>query len=95
MTPAGAYRRLVRNQVERVHLDEAANRVVATSVVPYPPGIPMMMPGENLGSADGPHIGYLRSLRDWDRSFPGFGHETHGVEIRGAEQYLHCLKEPA
>jgi arginine/lysine/ornithine decarboxylase len=95
MTPAGAYRRLVRNQVERVHLDEAANRVVATSVVPYPPGIPMLMPGENLGSADGAHIGYLRSLRDWDRRFPGFGHETHGVEIRGGEQYLHCLKQLA
>ena len=50
MVPADAYRRLVRNEVERVRLDEAANRVVATSVVPYPPGIPMMMPGENTGA---------------------------------------------
>src|SRR6476646_2876941 len=39
MLPADAYRRLVRNQVERVPLDHAANRVVATSVVPYPPGV--------------------------------------------------------
>ncbi len=49
MTPADAYRRLVRNEVERVRLDEIAQRVVATSVVPYPPGIPMMMPGESAG----------------------------------------------
>jgi hypothetical protein len=50
MPPTDAYRRLVRNQVERVPLDEAANRIVATSVVPYPPDIPMMMPGGEYGS---------------------------------------------
>jgi len=95
MTPADAYRRLVRNEVERVPLDELAQRVIATSVVPYPPGIPMMMPGENAGPGDGPHIGYLKALRDWDRRFPGFGHETHGVEIRGGEHFLYCLKQRA
>ena len=92
MAPADAYRRLVRNEVERMPLDQAAERVVATSVVPYPPGIPMMMPGENLGPADGPWIGYLRALRDWDARFPGFGHETHGVEVRAGEHYLQCVK---
>ncbi len=94
MTPADAYRRLVRSEVERVPLDDVAHRVLATSVVPYPPGIPMMMPGENAGPADGPHIGYLKALRDWDRRFPGFGHETHGVEVDGGEQFLQCLKRP-
>ena len=93
MVPADAYRRLVRNEVERVRLDDAAERVVATSVVPYPPGIPMMMPGENTGPADGPYIGYLKALRDWDRRFAGFGHETHGVEVKAGEHYLHCLKQ--
>ena len=93
MVPADAYRRLVRNQVERIRLDEAAQRVVATSIVPYPPGIPMMMPGENTGPADGPYIGYLKALRDWDRRFAGFGHETHGVEVKAGEHYLHCLKQ--
>jgi arginine decarboxylase len=89
MLPADAYRRLVRNQVERVPLDDAANRVVATSVVPYPPGIPMMMPGENTGPADGPYLGYLKALRDWDGRFAGFGHETHGVEVkRGSSIFI-------
>ena len=93
MLPADAYRCLVRNQVERVKLDEVANRVVATSVVPYPPGIPMMMPGESAGASDGPYIGYLKALRDWDRRFPGFAHETHGVEVKGGEQYLYCVSQ--
>ena len=92
MVPADAYRCLVRNEVERVPLDEAANRIVATSVVPYPPGIPMLMPGEDLGAADGPCMGYLKALRDWDRHFAGFGHETHGVEVRDGEQFLYCVK---
>ena len=95
LTPADAYRLLVRNEVERVKLDEIAQRVVATSVVPYPPGIPMMMPGESAGPADGPYIGYLRALQDWDRRFPGFGHETHGVEVDGGEHYLRCLTQQA
>ena len=93
MVPADAYRCLVRNEVERVRLDEAANRIVATSVVPYPPGIPMLMPGEDIGAADGPCMGYLKALRDWDRRFAGFGHETHGVEVRDGEQFLYCVKQ--
>jgi arginine/lysine/ornithine decarboxylase len=32
---------------------------VATGVVPYPPGIPLLMAGENVGPAEGPLIGYL------------------------------------
>jgi hypothetical protein len=38
-------------------------------------------------------IGYLRALRDWDYRSAGFGHETHGVEVRAGEHYLHCLKQ--
>ena len=93
MTPAAAYRRLVRNDVERVGLDAFANRVAATGIVPYPPGIPMLMPGESAGPADGPFVGYLRALRDWDRRFPGFGHETHGVEMEDGEYYAYLLKK--
>ena len=40
MTPAAAYQHLVRDEIEHVPLDKLANRVLATSVVPYPPGIP-------------------------------------------------------
>ncbi|WP_213959861.1 MULTISPECIES: Orn/Lys/Arg decarboxylase N-terminal domain-containing protein [unclassified Variovorax] len=92
MTPAEAYRRLVRNEVERVGLDDMAQRIVATSVVPYPPGIPMLMPGESAGAEDGPNIGYLKALRAWDHRFPGFGHETHGVEVKDGEHFIYCLK---
>jgi hypothetical protein len=44
MTPSAAYQHLVRDEIEHVPLEKLANRVLATSVVPYPPGIPMLMP---------------------------------------------------
>ena len=95
MTPNAAYQHLVRDEIEHVPLEELARRVLATSVVPYPPGIPMLMPGEETGPADGPYLGYLRALCAWDHRFPGFGHDTHGVENRDGVYYVQCLKKGA
>jgi arginine decarboxylase len=95
MTPNAAYQELVRDEIEHVPLEELANRVLATSVVPYPPGIPMLMPGESTGPAAGPYLSYLRALWAWDRRFPGFGHDTHGVEKRDGTCYVQCLKKKA
>ena len=92
MTPNEAYARLVHNEVEQVAVDKMAGRVVATGVVPYPPGIPMLMPGENCGPDDGPYLGYLRALQSWDGLFPGFGHESHGVENVDGKYFVYCLK---
>jgi arginine decarboxylase len=92
VSPADAYQKLLRAQVERVALADLAGRTLATSVVPYPPGIPMLMPGEAAGPADGPYVGYLKALQSWDHTFPGFGHDTHGVEVEDGEYYLQCLK---
>jgi arginine decarboxylase len=95
MTPSAAYQKLIRGQIEHVPLEDLAERALATSVVPYPPGIPMLMPGEVAGGANGPYISYLRSLWSWDRRFPGFGHDTHGVESRGGVYYVQCLRKDA
>jgi arginine/lysine/ornithine decarboxylase len=92
MSPSDAYQHLVRDDIEHVPLDALANRVLATSVVPYPPGIPMLMPGESTGPDDGPYLGYLRALSAWDERFPGFGHDTHGVENRDGVYFVQCLK---
>ncbi|MFZ1006208.1 MAG: Orn/Lys/Arg decarboxylase N-terminal domain-containing protein [Candidatus Sulfotelmatobacter sp.] len=92
MTPRQAYRHLVLNEVEKVPLDTLADHVVASGVVPYPPGIPMLMPGESAGTQDGPYLSYLRALQSWDERFPGFGHDTHGVENIDGTYYVYCVK---
>jgi len=68
-------------------LDGLAGGIAATAIVPYPPGIPLLMPGEALGEANGPVLCYLAALRDFDRKFPGFGHDTHGIETEDGEYY--------
>ncbi|HQR18917.1 MAG TPA: hypothetical protein PK948_11120, partial [Gemmatimonadales bacterium] len=93
MTPSDAYQELIRDRIEHVPLDKLAHRVLATSVVPYPPGIPMLMPGESTGAKDGPYLGYLQALAKWDARFPGFGHDTHGVENRDGVYYVQCLRK--
>jgi arginine decarboxylase len=95
LTPNAAFQYLVRDEIEHVPLEELADRILATSVVPYPPGIPMLMPGESTGPADGPYLGYLRALWAWDKRFPGFGHDTHGVENRDGTYFVQCLKKGA
>lgn len=92
MIPAEAYQKLLGNKVEKVSLDKAQGRTAATGLVPYPPGIPMVMPGENIGSVSEPFLAYLKALEDWDRNFPGFAHDTHGVEFEEAEYRLLVLK---
>ena len=37
--------------------------------------------GRERGPADGPVLGYLKALEAYDRRFPGFAHDTHGVEV--------------
>jgi lysine decarboxylase/arginine decarboxylase len=85
-----AFEELVRGNVERVTLAELAGRTAATGVVPYPPGIPLLMPGEQAGADDGPIIGYLRALERYDALFPGFEHHTHGIETQTAWPRSSC-----
>ncbi|HII98140.1 MAG TPA: arginine decarboxylase [Methanoregula sp.] len=90
---AEAFRRLVKNEVERVPVAEAADRIVATGIVPYPPGIPLLAPGEQTGDLGGPVIRYLLCLQDFDNQFPGFTHDTHGIEMEHGRYVMYCTKE--
>lgn len=93
MSPVDAYEHLVKNAVESLTLGQMAGRTVATGVVPYPPGIPLLMPGENAGPSKGALLGYLKALEAFDRRFPGFTHETHGVEVENGEYKILCVRK--
>jgi arginine decarboxylase len=92
LTPREAYQRIVSNDVEAVPVDKIAHRTAANGVMPYPPGIPMLMSGENFGAEDSPQIGYLRGLEAWDRQFPGFEHVTEGAEIVAGTYHVLCIR---
>ncbi|MNV92784.1 Biodegradative arginine decarboxylase [compost metagenome] len=73
-------------------LARAANRVTGVGIMPYPPGIPIVMPGENLGALDGPWLSYILALQDWGNSFPGFEKEVSGAEHKDGGYHFWCLK---
>ncbi|MDD4315083.1 Orn/Lys/Arg decarboxylase N-terminal domain-containing protein [Methanoculleus sp.] len=97
MTPAEAYRHLVRGDVTPVPVSELEGRTVAVMVVPYPPGIPVIMPGERCSSATRAIVDYLVSLQDFDTLFPGFESEIHGVDVVTEDGrrifYVSCVGE--
>jgi lysine decarboxylase/arginine decarboxylase len=90
--PAHAYEHVVRGTVAPVPLARLEGRTVAVGVVPYPPGIPLLMPGERTGEPDGPWLGYLGALQEFDRRFPGFEHDTHGVRVIDSEYAVLCVE---
>lgn len=98
MTPREAYGRLVHGDVESVAAAELEGRVLAVQVVPYPPGIPLLMPGERFGESTRAIGSYLLGLEAFDARFPGFEHDTHGVEVKRGEDgrpryMLYCLND--
>jgi arginine decarboxylase len=92
MIPRRAFQALMAGNAEKVPLDKMANRVVTVGVIPYPPGIPIVMPGESLGPDDGPWITYLRTLQEWSHKFPGFAKEVEGTEEIDGVFHVLCVK---
>jgi arginine decarboxylase len=99
LRPADAYDRLVRGAVESVGIDALMGRTLAVMVVPYPPGIPLIMPGERITEATKSIQDYLVYARAFDRKFPGFETDIHGLRFQhdgGERKYLvDCIKEEA
>jgi len=97
MRPADAYEHLVRGRVESVEIDHLAGRTLAVMVVPYPPGIPVIMPGERITSATKSIQDYLLYARAFDRKFPGFEADIHGLRFEpgdsGRRYLIDCIKE--
>lgn len=91
--PADAYDRLVRGEVEVVPIDQLQGRIAAVMLVPYPPGIPLIMPGERFTAATRSIIDYLAFARTFDQAFPGFDIDVHGLQTEAGKYCVNCLVE--
>lgn len=94
MKPAEAFAKMAHKDIERVPLDELAGRTTAVMVAPYPPGIPLLIPGEVFNDTI---ISYLRFAREFNQRFPGFETYIHGLvaeEHQGETRYfVDCVIE--
>ncbi|MDD0974903.1 Orn/Lys/Arg decarboxylase N-terminal domain-containing protein [Pseudomonas fontis] len=93
MKPGDAYDKLVRGEVEAVPIEQLLGRVAAVMLVPYPPGIPLIMPGERFTEATRSIIDYLAFARAFDQGFPGFVADVHGLQEEGGVYTVDCVVE--
>jgi arginine decarboxylase len=76
MKPADAFARMAHREIERVPIDDLEGRVTAMLVTPYPPGIPLLIPGERFNRTI---VNYLKFVRVFNENFPGFETDVHGL----------------
>ncbi|MDR0646274.1 MAG: lysine decarboxylase [Elusimicrobiota bacterium] len=80
VAPHKAYYGLSEGKTEYVELCNAPGRVSVFMILPYPPGVPVIMPGERFPSADSPIMLFLRLNEGFENTFPGFETEFHGIK---------------
>ena len=76
MKPADAYARIAHRDTERVEIDALEGRITTALLTPYPPGIPLLIPGERFNRKI---VSYLRFTREFNAAFPGFDTDVHGL----------------
>ena len=95
MTPSDAYAHIAHRKTERVEIEQLEGRITTSLLTPYPPGIPLLVPGERFNRKI---VDYLRFTRDFNKRFPGFDTDVHGLVEEplgnGAMRYyVDCVKQ--
>ncbi len=94
MKPSDAFAKIAQRNTERVPIDELEGRITTSLVTPYPPGIPLLVPGEVFNRKI---VDYLRFSREFNALCPGFETDIHGLVSQVNEQgethlYADCVK---
>jgi arginine decarboxylase len=76
MRPADAFARMAHRDIERVEIDHLEGRITSILLTPYPPGIPLLIPGERFNATI---VRYLKFTREFNEKFPGFETDVHGL----------------
>jgi arginine decarboxylase len=76
MKPTDAFAKMAHREIDRVMIDELEGRITAVLLTPYPPGIPLLIPGEQFNKII---VNYLKFARDFNERFPGFETDVHGL----------------
>src|SRR3569833_326117 len=94
MKPSDAFAKMAHREIDRVPIEQLEGRVTSILLTPYPPGIPLLIPGERFNKTI---VDYLRFARDFNEKFPGFETDVHGLvtaEIDGKRGYfVDCVRQ--
>jgi arginine decarboxylase len=93
MKPADAFARMAHRETERVEIDDLEGRITSVLLTPYPPGIPLLIPGERFNATI---VRYLQFARSFNQRFPGFETDIHGLSKTGkngeSKFYVDCVR---
>ena len=72
---------------------ELEGRITTSLLTPYPPGIPLLIPGERFNKKI---VDYLKFTREFNANFPGFATDVHGLVAETGEggkttYYVDCV----
>jgi len=87
MKPSDAFAKMAHGEIERVEIDNLDGKVTAVLLTPYPPGIPLLVPGERFNKTI---VDYLKFARDMNERLPGFETDIHGLVtevVSGVKRY--------
>ena len=90
LTGRNAHQAFLRGERERVPLPKAKGRVSLEMILPYPPGITVLEPGEVWTDEA---LSYFLFLQKYKSAFPDFSPEILGVHGNGNNAYVWVLKE--
>jgi arginine decarboxylase len=94
MKPSDAFDMMAHREIDRVEIDQLEGRATAVLLTPYPPGIPLLIPGERFNRTI---VQYLEFARMFNEKFPGFDTDIHGLveeERDGKRRYcVDCVRQ--
>ncbi len=88
MTPHEAYQTELRGKAIECKLSDMLDKVSANMILPYPPGVPLIMPGEKVTKETLPILEFLEMLCDIGSHYPGFETDIHGVYQNDDGEYV-------
>jgi arginine decarboxylase len=93
MKPTDAFAKMAHKETERVPIANLEGRITTVLLTPYPPGIPLLIPGEKFNKII---VNYLKFAEKFNQLFPGFETDNHGLVkeiIDGKSVYsIDCVK---
>jgi arginine decarboxylase len=78
MKPTDAFSQIAHRNTERVAIDDLEGRITTSLITPYPPGIPLLIPGEVFNKKI---VDYLKFSREFAQVCPGFETDIHGLVV--------------
>ncbi|THA22503.1 lysine decarboxylase LdcC [Histophilus somni] len=79
MTPNKAFNLELKGNIDECYVEDMVGKINANMILPYPPGVPLIMPGEMITEESRAILEFLVMLCEIGTHYPGFETDIHGA----------------